>query len=799
MRLSFNWLSELVDLSGITPAQLADRMTNAGLEVEGLESLASGTNLVIGEVLECRPHPRSDHLQITRTRVGDQEDEVRQIICGAPNCRPGLKVIVALPGAELPDKTIQTRDIRGEISDGMLCSLLELGVEKKYLRPEQIAGIEELPEDAPVGSHEVLHYLGLDDTILDVSLTPNRADCSAMWNMAHEVSAILHRPLSLPQCKGAADIGEPGNFRVATATDKCSVFYGKVVNHVRIGPSPEWMRRKLHAYGMNSINNVVDISNIVMLETGQPLHYYNLDKLPAHEITVRDDRALTFKALDGKDFEIQKGDLLITQGGEVTGIAGIMGGEESMIDENTHSIFIEAAQFNYAQIRRTSIRLNLMTEAAQRYAKGLEPQSVLKAMDRSVQLLSEYADASGFEQTVHAGTVDTREKVIVETLSHCNDLLGTKFTMDQVTEVLKWLDFRPEVNGDAITCHIPSYRIDMEGKADVDEEVIRLIGFDSLEDTLPRTKPTVGSLNHVQKLRRLTQDTMIGFGFNEIISYTLVPKAYVEETGFGVGEPIPLAMPMSEAHAYVRTDLMNSMLETIAYNQNHGSENNCLFEISRVYGKDIEGERLGLILDGRLNSDPLHHNVWHTDFYTLKGILESWLGRCGFQKDRISFRQNQRDTKHYHPYASAEVWLDDTFLGLFGRIHPAYAEKFDLKDILYAEMDMQVAEKLPPSRLTFADLDRFPSVIRDVSMIVDRDLPAETLLQQVTGAGSAIVRSAEIIDIYEGEHVEKGRKSVALRITYQSDERTLTDEEVDAEHQKIVLALQENLQAVLRV
>ncbi|NCB33695.1 MAG: phenylalanine--tRNA ligase subunit beta, partial [Erysipelotrichia bacterium] len=516
MRLSYKWLNEYVNLDGISAEELADRMTSAGFEVEGVEPMASGTNLVIGEVMECEKHPDSDHLSITKTRIGDRPEDVYQIICGAPNCRKGLKVIVALTGAKLPGGTITAKPVRGQESNGMLCALFELGVDKKYLSQAQLDGIEELPADAPVGEKEVLKYLGYDDTILDVSLTPNRADCSAMWNMAKEVGAILHREVKWPDYAGKSNVGTAGNFKVATASENCTCYLGKAVNTVHVGPSPKWMVDYLHAAGMNSINNVVDISNFVMLETGQPLHYYDLAKIPAHEITVVDDIETKMTALDGNEFAIQKGDLLITTAGEPTGVAGIMGGEESMIDENTHSIFIEAAQFNHAAIRHTSIRLNLITEAAQRFTKGIEPLAMMKAMDRSVQLLSEYAGAEGFEQTVQAGEDGYQPKTVTETLTHLNGLLGTAFTMEQVYEVLSWLDFKPEVNGDEITSHIPSYRIDIERQADIDEEVISLIGYDVLVSTLPQITATVGKLSPIQAMRRTIRTTLEGMGLHEI-------------------------------------------------------------------------------------------------------------------------------------------------------------------------------------------------------------------------------------------------------------------------------------------
>lgn len=793
MRLSYKWLKEYVDLSGISPEELAEKMTTAGLEVEGIEPMAQAEGLVIGEVKECED-VEGTHLHKTQTCVGDK---TYQIVCGAPNCRKGLKVIVALPGAKLPGGVIEAKPLHGMESNGMLCALFELGVDKKSLREDQINGIEELPEDAPVGETDVLGYLGLDDTILDVSLTPNRADCSAMWNMAKEVGAILHREVRWPDYEGKADIGEEGNFEISLKTDKCSCYYGKVVNHVKVGPSPKWLREYLNAAGMNSINNVVDISNFVMLETGQPLHYYDLAKLKKHEITVVDDQQLTMTALDGVEFNIEKGDILITTDGEATGIAGIMGGEESMIDENTTGIFIEAAHFDHASIRHTSIRLNLITEAAQRFTKGIEMPAMGKAVDRSVQLLSEYADASGFEKTVIAGETGYTPQVVKETLTHCNGLLGTDFTMEQVVETLKWLDFRPEVNGDEITCHIPSYRIDIDGKADIDEEVVRLLGFDSLGSTLPDIAATVGQLTPVQSFRRQTRDLMKSFGFNEIVTYTLVNEDYARNGFNSLGEPVALAMPMSEARKVVRTNLINSVMEVVQYNEAHQNNDLAFFEISKVYAQGKEDERLAIVLDGDLESDRLHKYAIEGDFYAMKGIIMTWLSRFGFAESRIKISENKMDTDHFHPYRSAEIYLDRKLLGVFGELHPDYAKKYDLKRVCYAELSIVPALEAKTGRIRFTELPKFPSVSRDIALVVNKEVSAGDILRTAKNSGAKILVNAEVFDVYEGEHVAEGTKSVALTLTYQTD-HTLKEEEITEAHEKILNNLRKKLNAELR-
>ena len=797
MRLSYKWLSEYVDLAGITPEELAQKMTTAGLEVEGIEPLSQGKGLVIGEVMECEDI-EGTHLHKTMTRVGDNPEDVYQILCGAPNCRKGLKVIAALPGAELPGGKITARPMRGIESNGMLCALFELGVDKKYLRQDQIDGIEELPADAPVGNKDPLGYLGYDDTILDVGLTPNRADCSAMWNMAKEVGAILHREVKLPDYEGRGDKGVPSDFKVASMTDKCPVFLGKVVNNVKVGPSPKWLTSYLHAAGMNSINNVVDISNFVMLETGQPLHYYDLNKLAAKEITVVDDRELTLTALDGVEFNVQKGDLLITTGGEATGIAGIMGGEESMIDENTTAIFIEAAMFDHASIRHTSIRLNLITEAAQRFTKGIEPLGMKKAIDRSVQLLEEYAEASGFEEIVQAGDTGYTPLVVTETLEHCNGLLGTEFTMEQIKETLEWLDFKPVTEGNTVTCTIPSYRIDIEGQADIDEEVIRLIGFDSLKSTLPYMKATVGKLSDAQAIRRTTRQSMMAAGLNEIVTYTLVNEDFINNAFQPDGQAIALAMPMSEARKYIRTSLINSVMECLQYNEAHQNYDNALYEISKVYSEGVEEERLAIAMDGSLVNDPLHKRVTAGDFYALKGIIMAWLKKLGYTGSRVKVKENKTDTDHFHPYRSAELYLDNAKLGVFGEIHPEYAGKFNLKRTVYAEIRLDPIFRAKPARLRFAEIDRYPAVSRDIAVVVDRDVTAASILDIVKKTGKKLVRNAEVFDIYEGESVGEGKKSVAVKITYQAADHTLKDEEIIAVHTEVLNTLRKKIKADLR-
>ncbi|MBO5527502.1 MAG: phenylalanine--tRNA ligase subunit beta, partial [Erysipelotrichaceae bacterium] len=423
MKLSLNWLSDFIDLSGLTTEQIVDQMVKCGFEVESIEKMSEGTNLVVGKVLECTDHPDSDHLHLTKTDIGS---EVLDIVCGAPNCRAGLKVIVAKVGAQLPGGEIKAGVIRGQASNGMLCSLKELGISDDLL-PENspsLNGIEELDDRFEVGDTDILKKLGYDDTILDVSIYANRPDCLSMYAMAKEMGAILDREVRLPDFEGKANCGSKSDFVLTSLSANCPHFLAKVVNHVTIKESPEWMKAHLRANGVKCINNLVDISNYVMLETGQPLHFYDLASNPAKEITVRDDYEGTYTALDGIDYKIEKGDLMITSEGKPIGIAGIMGGDNTKILNTTKGLIIEAALFDHAQIRRTSNRLGLQTEAAARFAKGLEPMAQNKAVDRAVQLLIDLADASDIEETVEYGKADYEPYEICESLTHLNALIG---------------------------------------------------------------------------------------------------------------------------------------------------------------------------------------------------------------------------------------------------------------------------------------------------------------------------------------------------------------------------------------
>lgn len=799
MIISRKWLQQYMDLSDLTIEEVADRLTNSGSEVEGIEKMSQGSSLVIGKVLSCEEHPDSDHLHVCQVDLGK---ECKQIVCGAPNVAAGQKVIVAMVGAQLPGGDIKAGVIRGQESNGMICSLLELGVDPHMLSEESKTGIEVLPEDAPVGNEHPLSYLGLDDEILDIGLTPNRSDCIAAWSMALEAGAVLHKEVTLPACEGASSCGTATKLIVRSETKKCPLFLGKVINEVTIKPSPAWMKELLQAAGLKSINNVVDISNIVMLETGQPLHFYDMQAIPAQEITVKDHIEESYTALDGEAYQLDAQDIVITTQGKPIGIAGIMGGNDSKIEETTKGIIIEAAIFHHVSIRNTARRLNLNTDASVRYQKGIEPMATFKAVDRAVQLLIEYADAKGLEETVQVGTNNYEPLSFEVNLDRINAVLGTDFAQNEVVAVLADLHLKPELVEKNIRVSIPSYRTDLTIEADIAEEIIRILGYDRLPNTMPQTTSTLGALDKRQQLRRKLRGLFSSLGYNEAVSYTLVSKRKIEEAVMGRKEIYELASPMSEDRRYIRDSILPSMLECIAYNQARSIKDIALFEISNVYGDRTVEERLCIAASGSLQKNRWQKYSVEADFYTMKGVLQSVLESLGYDEKRIIFKENTLDVKNFHPYRSAVVYLGKELLAIMGQIHPAMAKAYDINETVALELNLEILLKNKPSKVKASEVSKYPSVTRDYALVVEEDVKVADIIQSIKKNGKLdkenIIQNVEVFDVYMGEHVAQGYKSIALTVSFQSFVKTLKDIEINGIHEKIMETLKKELNAELR-
>lgn len=795
MRLSYNVLKQYVDLHDITPKMLADKITACGLEVEGLEEMAYATNLVVGYVEECVDHPNSDHLHICQVNVGT---DVRQIVCGAPNVAKGQKVIVALPGCKLRGGDIKDGVVRGEESKGMICSLSELGVDPKQLTEQQLAGIEVLGDDAVVGDTNVLGYLSLDDTILDVGLTPNRNDCLAMWAMAKEVGAILNREVRLPDYHVEVEESKT-DLVIKSETEKCPTFLGKVIDHVEIKESPKWIKDALKGAGIKAINNVVDISNLVMLETGQPLHFYDLAKIPAKEITVKQGLHEAYTALDGVEYNITEDDIMITTEGKAIGIAGIMGGDDSKIDEESKGIIIEAAIFDHVCIRNSARNFNLNTEAAQHFIKGVDPLACVKAVERSVQLLVEYASASGIEETVVCGSLKEASKEVSVTLSKVNSVLGTTFTMEEACDPLARLGFEPKVDGDVITCTIPSYRTDISIAEDLVEEVIRIQGFDHIVSTLPLMPTTQGNLAPNGRTTRMIKKMLNGFGYSEIISYSLVSKKHIDNSVMPLSGAVELANPASDERRYFRTSIMPSLLDTVAFNTARSNDNFGLFEVAVVYNEKGEPQdRLALALTPTTVRSKWQAITTNNDFYVMKGQIYALLEELGFDEKRVTIKVNDVDATTFHPSQSAALYLGKDLLGVFGKVHPAKAKEYDIDACMIGEFNLSVIFNAKASKVKFVPICKYPSSSYDLALLVDLDVKAGDIVNIVRKNAGKILKDVEVFDVYKGKGVPEGQQSIAVSMVFQSEERTLTDKDINPVVEKIVNALRNQLKAVLR-
>lgn len=793
MNLSIKWLKNYVNLEGIAPEKLAELLTKAGLEVEGIEYIAKGTNLVIGQVVSKQPHPDSDHLNICQVNLGDK---IEQIVCGAPNVDVNQKVIVAKPGAVLPEITIKPSKVRGVESNGMICSLLELGVDKKYLDENQVKGIEVLNEDAEVGNENVLEYLGLDDVILEIGLTPNRNDCLAMNALVKEVGAILNQKVTIDASVYQENF--KSDFKVNSLTEKCPLYLAKEVKGVKIKPAPLFIKQALMAHGIKSINNVVDISNYVMIETGQPLHFYDYDKLLTKEITVIDDYEGTYTALDGIDYKIEKNDLMITSNGKPIGIAGIMGGDDSKIEDDTTNILIEAASFNTVNIRNSSRRLNLQSAASMHFQKGIEPCAPFKAIDRATELLVKYCDATLVSNTVVYGN-DKYENVKIEvTLEHINGLLGTSYSLEQCLDVFKRLDFAVVVENTTFKLEIPSYRQDLQIAQDLIEEVGRLIGYDNIVSTLPKMPMTLGKLDEIQRKRRVIE-SIRKFGLYQALTYTLVSQKHLDNQIMPLGEPIYLASPMSDDKKIIRTSILPSLLDAVNYNEARKNTNVNLFEISKVYAKGICQERLALALTNVIQQSKLHGLKIEANFYYLKGLIETILESLGFDLQRVYFKENTLDTNMFHPKQSALVYIDRNLIGVFGTIHPKKQKEFGVaKNTTIGEFNLDAIYQIKTGKVKFKPIPKFPSVTRDIALVLDRNIMVGDVVNCIKKYGKPLVKNVEIFDVYTGEKIEENKKSVAISLTYLSLDKTLTEQEINLVHTNILNKLEKEFNAVLR-
>lgn len=786
--ISLEWVKDYIDISDQDLEELAVKITQSGINVEKVITNHIN-NLVIGEVLECVAHPDSDHLHVCKVNVGNITE---QIVCGAPNVREGLKVIVALPGAVLPgDFEIKKSKIRGVESNGMLCALYELGLEEK--NDETYAkGIEELGTDAPVGE-DPLKYLGLDDTLYELDIHKHRNnDCYYHIGFAYEIGAILNRPVTLPDLSFKEDKNNVENyFTLDVETEKCPFYLAKMVKNVKIGESPEFIKKRLLAAGMRPINNVVDISNYVMLEFGQPLHFFDKNRLGNH-ILVRDakdkEEVIT---LDGKRRILSSNDIVITDGNRPVCIAGVMGGENTEVEQDTTDILIEAAIFDPVSIRYTAANLDLRSEASIRYGKGLSYEYTEMALKRACHLLEKYADATILSGCIRHDVIDKTPKVVEFVPEDVNKLLGITITVDDMKVELKRLGFDYKLVDNKFIVTIPNRRLDIDSNVnDIAEEIVRLYGYQNLVSTIPKVPIKRGEYVGDVKYRKLVSKRLRTLGLNETKTYTLVSPEMAKIFRYRDVENKTLPNPMSVDKSVVRTTLIPSLLNVYEYNKKRKVKDISLYEIAKTYDKDYnEASLIAGLCSGNYLSNGWTKPVKY-DFYIIKGIVENVLEYMGF-KNRYSFEVSTCTS--LHPGISADIFLDRKKIGIIGRVHPNIC-----KDEVYVfEMSLNaLMSKIKP--LKYKPSPKYPGISKDMAFILDRNTTAGEVMAIIKRAGGRLLDSVSVFDVYTGENIASDKKSIAFTLNFINPERTLTDEEVMEVFNKIILEVTTKLNCELR-
>ncbi len=787
MKLSKNFLKDYVDVDADL-VTLAEDMTRVGNEYDSAEKLVPATKLIIGKVLECTDHPDSDHLHCCRVDIGN---EVLNIVCGAPNVREGIKVIVAQNGAELPgDVIIKKGVIRGQESNGMICALYEIGIDKKFLSEEDKNGIHVLPEDAPIGK-DPIEYMKLNDEVIDFELTANRGDLLSILGMAYEVGAIYNKKVKevdLSHNESGENLNN--SFKVMVNTDNCKLFLARKVLNVVIKESPEFIKNRLIASGIRPINNVVDISNYVMLELGQPLHFYDADRLGNCIETRMANPGEKLTTLDGIERDLENTDIVISDGKRAIGLAGVMGGLDTEIEATTKNVLIESAIFDSVKVRKTSKKI-VRSEASNRFEKGLDPNRTYMAIERAVKLLEEYAEGTVQTGTVIYDKADKEEKKIDITVDDINRLLGTTISKEDVLDVFERLGFEYTLNGETITVTAPTRRPDLIIKEDLIEEVGRIYGVDNIVGKLPVIPMKMG---HVDKTEREIRNKMISLGLNETLSYILINDKDVHKYTHDNFEELPLLDPMTEERNTLRYSLIPSLYKIYEYNKSRYIKDVSIFEIGKGFWKKEneygENTKLCALMTGEYYLGI--NNRKCVDFYIIKGVVEEILDYLGYA-NRYSFTLPKEKIAEFHPGQVAEINVNGEAVGVIGRIHPEISKE----PVYVFEINLDKLLDKKVSKMKFKEISIYPTIKKDIAIILDNNITADEISKVIKKAGGNLLVNFEMFDIYTNA-ILGNKKSVAYSLTFGSNTKTLTDEEINPIVEKIVSSLENTLKAELR-
>lgn len=812
MKFTIDWLNEYVNTDGISAAQLADHLTMLGLEVDAVTELFQElAPLKTAQVLSVERHPDADNLSLCQVAVGS---ETLQIVCGAPNVRPGLVTAIALPGTTLPGgMKIKKSKVRGIESCGMLCSERELGLGTGH------SGIMELPEGTPHG-HSFLQELGLNETMVEVDLTPNRPDCASVIGIAREVAGVLRRPLTLPVERAEIEFARTSFSVDIESSALCPRYGARLVTGVTIAPSPWWLRKRLLSIGLRPINNVVDITNLVMMEYGQPLHAFDFEKLAGGRIVVRHPHGdeLDFTTLDGTARRLDPEMLMICDGDRPVAIAGIMGGMNSEVGDTTTSILLESACFHPVSIRKTARKLKLSSEASYRFERGVDPGGCLSAMERAVSLLCEVAGGVAISGGVDNYGGQRPPRTLVLRISRTAELLGIPLNHEKIIDVLVSIGFRcKEKDADTLWVGVPSFRVDIEREVDLVEEVARLVGYNTIPTTLPTVHLSYPEQDQSRMIRSKIGDLLTGIGYFEAINYSFTTEKHLPALGLPEGDPrcrlVRLLNPLSDEQSVMRSMLLPGLLENVQRNLNFQKNAIKLFEIGKVFTprgeneQPLEKTRLAGVLSGNRfgEASPFHYRQTAVDFLDAKGAVEYLLqglrlwGMGDASVLDFSFPAPGRIDPHCDPLQCLTIRAGEQEVGCVARILPEVLRKFGIKqDVFFFDFDLDALYQGKGVARIFKPLPIFPSVGRDIAMLVPENVAAGDLVEAVLSAREPLIEGCEVFDVYQGDSLQAGAKSVALSVTYRSPQKTLTEKNVEKVHMKIVEMLSSKFKGTLR-
>ena len=791
MLVSYNWLKQYTNVEDNANA-LAEKITSGGIEVEGVEYLAEEiSNVVVGYVVSKEKHPDAEKLNVCQVNVGEEEN--LQIVCGAPNVDAGQYVIVAKVGAKLPGIKIKKAKLRGVESQGMICSLAELGLSKSVVPKNYQEGIYVFETEQELGS-DVIEVLGLNDYILDLSITPNRADALSMRGLTYELGALYNNKVGFNDVEKEENY-EATSLQVAIESDSCRNYVGQVVKNVEVKSSPLWLQTRLMNSGIRPINNIVDITNYVLLEFGQPMHAFDKD-LVGDKIVVRDAKeGEVLETLDGEERKLQTTDLVITDGTRAIALGGVMGGKNTEVSEETKNIILESAYFNPTTVRRTSAAHGLRSDSSARFEKGIDPNMQKAALARAVELILELCPNAVVESSV--GVVNKEEEKVVEiTTSYINNYLGITLSTEEIAAILEGLSFTVEVTGENLVVKVPTRRPDISIKQDLVEEVIRIYGYDNLASTLPKfSKTTKGGLTYSQRMVRDLRAVYASLGFNDTINYSLVSEEEATEYTLEDHHKVRLLMPMTETHSTLRQSLVPGLLNTVQYNVARKQKDLKLLEIGRVFfgsGDDNIQPKETLYLSAALTGEE-RATKWlkessSLDFFAAKGYLEVVFDRLGLD-EKVTYKKSKLEGMH--PGRFAEVYLGEKRIGFIGEVHPQVADKLGLNTTYVFEINLDEVISESKVKPKYEEVTKYPEITRDIAMLVDVKDEYQNIYNVIESVNSKLITKVELFDLYVGAELLVGKKSLALTITYSDKQKTLTDEEVTAVHEKVLSALTE--------